>query len=454
MTIKKLKDIKCLDELKEFIKNIYKQDYKDLYIPAIINSGNFTVENGEDFYLKLVLAHQKMEISKTWLKSNMVFGIKDPDFERVDSFYEVLTENVITHRKVKGNTLYQLNPNIVGDEIVEYEYDNNTFVNAYYNEEYSNIKGKPVLIQKNDKDVYVYKNVFKNYLNEIDSNIYPKYRLVAEFEYRTHNNIFDSIESKVYKFEDSIFDVSCFNGQMQIIGSVNIGILSTVENKSEIRNIKVISLDDRKIRKHNPNNYDDDTNAGFVLFHKDVLKIIKKNYYIYDLTMYDKTNIENKYLIDILQDKVVFWEGEYNKLPNSFKDEIDKFNFGSDNESGIISPGMMAWQLEVDWNFHLKLYPEQQLAFIVKSKFFNAAIENGISFFIPDNINDFKDFILRIENITGTHLERFNQSHNDVKNLVKIRDNKMEELNIKEIELLFRKYCFQLSRVIDNEFFK
>lgn len=452
MILEKFNEIKNITDICEIVKNIYKNS-KDLYIPAIINQGEFTTEKGEDFYLKLVLAHHQLELSKTWLKSNMVFGIKDPDFEQLNSVYEILTENVITNRKVKGNSLYQLNPNIGNDEIVEYEYDNNIFVNAFYNDEYSNVKGKPVLIQKNDKDIYVNKNVFKSYLNDPDGNTYPKYRLIAEIEYRTHNNNMELLESKIYKFKDCIFDVHTTKDQMQILGSINIGILPE-QVKYEGRNIKVISLDTGKVRQHNPRNYDDDMNAGFILFKKEVLDILKEHYYIYHLTMYDKKNIENKYLVDILEDKVVFWEGEYNKLPISIKDKIDSFNFGADNESGIISPGMMAWQLNVDWNFHLKLYPEQQLAFVIKAKYFNAAIENGLYFTVPENLQEFKEFILKVEKVTEVSLIKFNQSHDDVKKLMQISKGELKSLDYEEMKLLYRKYCFQISRVIDDEYFK
>jgi hypothetical protein len=215
----------------------------------------------------------------------------------------------------------------------------------------------------------------------------------------------------------------------------------------------VISLNTGEIREHNPNNFNDDTEAGFVVFDKKILDFICEKYYVYDLTMYDKENTDNNYLIDILSDKVVFWEGEYNKLPKELKDKIDQHNIEMDRMNGIISPGMMAWQLESDWNFYKKMYPEQQLAVIVKSKYFNSAIELGATFVIPESQSDFKKFINDIEKLTNSRLEQFNTLNDDVQNLIKIRDGDSVGESL-DMELLFRKYCYQMSKVIDNELFK
>jgi len=139
-------------------------------------------------------------------------------------------------------------------------------------------------------------------------------------------------------------------------------------------------------------------------------------------------------------------------LPVLVKNEIDRYNY-ADKEHRTISEGMMAWQLEADWDYHLKLYPEQQLALVIKSKFFNQAIEKGISFFIPENIVEFKDFIVNVEYIIGISY-LFNTNHKDVDKLIKIKNGEVEELSIDEIKMLYRKFCYHMSRVIDNEFFK
>lgn len=451
MILKNIKKAKNIKELKELIQNIYSSKNIVEYIPAIIEEGKFTKENGEDFYLKLVLSHRKNKLENTWLKENMIFGIKDPDTVNKSLAYNVFTENIITFRNVKGNNLYQLNPNIMGSNINEYQYDNSNLVNAYYNEEYSNLKGKQVLKLENGTDIYLYTNVLKDYINELDSKTYPKYGLVAEFEYRTYNKPFENIKEGTYKQDDYIFDIKISsNNFIHILGSVKIEDPSFNQDFVE-RHIKVISLGTGRIRENNHENLDDDMEAGLVLFKEDVMDILEKYYYFYDLVMYDKENIENKYLVDVLDDKVVFWEGEYNKLPNFIKSKIDKFNYGSNEEIGIISPAMKAWQLDVDWDFHLKFTPEQELARLIKLKFFNAAIELDLSFQLIKDKDKLSDFIKKIEKLTKIKIEIFNQDTKDVKELLKIRNKEKVKINTEETKLLFRKYCIVIAGVISNE---
>lgn len=450
--LNEIKEISNLEELEGYIKGLFIQDKYDRYIPAIINEGIYTVESGESFYLKLVLAHHKVEYKTTWLKRNLEFGLKDPDFRfnENESIYNLFVENVITRRKVKGNYLYQINPNIVGDEIEEYQYDNNIIVNAFYNNEYSNIKGKPVLKIENEKNILMIKDVLLPYLYDVHGNVSPKYKLVAEYEYRTHNNHFTKLTTGILKTSKGIHDVNVNNKSVSIIGSIDVDLIDDGFN-IESRDIKVIDLATNEGRRHNPNNFNDDTDAGLVVFDKDVINIIDNYYYVYDLMIYDKINIDNYYLIDILDDYVVFWEGEYNKLPEIIKDEIDSYNILPDKQKGIISPGMFAWQLGADWNYYKKLYPEQLLAMKVKETSFNKAIEIGMTFLIPKNLLVFKHFIEKMEEITDIRLSIFNSKLEDVQLLNKIASGEFVEIAYDELKLLFRKYCYGIYRVMEDE---
>lgn len=454
--LERLRLTKSLNELESFVQDLFSNNEIFGYIPAVINQGNFTMDKGEDFYLKLVMCHQKTSINETWIKENMTMGIISPNPNKEKTIYDYLIYNVITHRNVKGGTLYQLNPNIICHEIEEYEYDNNKFVNMFFNDEYSKVKGKPVLVSKND-DLYIYKNVFKDYLNDPDGFTYPKYKLIAEIEYRTHNNKYLDVNQRSEenkRIGDTFFNTFYSKGSMQIKASIDLGTLNTFSDRYSQRNVKVLEFDTLKYRSHNPQNFDGDTNAGFVVFKTDVIETLNEDYYIYDLTMYDKKNAENYYMIDILDDKVVLWEGEYNKLPVNVKDKIDKYNQILQNPGGVISPGMAAWQLEVDWNFQKKMYPEQQLASIIKRIYFNKAIDMGITFSIPRSIEAFSDFIIKIEAITLERVDQFNQSHEDVIKLMKIRAKEYNDIDFDEIPLLFRKYCYQIGKVLDNELFE
>jgi hypothetical protein len=429
-----------INEIKAIFENFEDNDY----IPAIVEEGTFTTEYGEDLYIKLVLKHHSIKLDNTWLKNNLSFGVEEP-FSFDNKINEnAFIHNVITQRKYKSRNLYQLNPLLVTDEIDEYEYTNSNYVNAFFNDEYSSIKGLPVLKSTKDHNLLILKKVFDNYLNDPKGNIYPKFELVAEFEYRTHNNHFSKTTSEFYKTTDAYIKVDNNKNSIYILGSVLVALLKGNVNKQK-RNIKVIDLGGFKPREHNANHFDGDTIEGFVCFKPEVINLLKDYYYFYDLQMIDKSNLQNTYLVDILKDKVVFWEGEYNKLPTLIKDKIDSFNFVSENKNGIISEAMAAMQLEADWNWDKKLTPELLLANLIREKSFKRAIDMGISFVEPKDTEDLKDFILKIEALTGIRLEKFNTKGDDVKRLISIRQGttlKYENVNLK---LLYQKYCYAIQ---------
>ena len=447
-----VRKISSLNELEEYIRKLFNNSIDDSYMPAIIDEGNYTSDEGDDFYLKLVLAHQRVSIKKPWLKENLSFGILDPGSEEVncETIYDLFVENVITQRKVKGNNLYQINPLLVNDSVEEYEYDNNSLVNASYHDEYSSIKGIPILKTTNDIKLLVLKDVLFPYLNDTDGNYYPKYKLVAEYEYRTHTTELIDCCNGIIETGYGAHDVLVDKQGTRILGSIEIE-LNKKKHKKQARSIKVIDLKTGKSKPHNPKNFDDDINAGFVIFKKDILRILKDEYYFYDLMIIDKTHTENNFLIDVFSDKIVFWEGEYNRLLQDLKDIIDEYNYVPEKIENIISSAMKAWQLDSDWDYHKKLPPEQLLAWKVRHTYFNSAIEIGITFLIPESIQEFSIFIKNIEKISNVKLESFNENHNEVKDLLKIRDKLFNRNKNYYLEALFRKYCYQIYKVLSKD---
>lgn len=439
-----LKKVNTLPNLVKAIKSIFENFEDNNYIPAIIEEGNFTLEQGEDLYLKLVLKHQSIKLEKTWLKDNMAFGLEEPTDYKDNLNNSAFAHNVITQRKYKSRNLYQLNPLLISDEINEYEYSNSNYVNAYLNDEYSNLKGLPVLKSTNDLKLMVLKKVFNNFIHDPESNIYPKFELVAEFEYRTHNNSIKHIKPNDYQSPDSLLRVDINKSAVLILGSI---ILPPFESKKQEtkRNIQVLDLNDLKPRSHNSSHYNGDTIEGFVCFKPEVINILKGYYYFYDLQMVDKNNIENTYLVDVLGDKVVFWEAEYNKLPDFIKDQIDTYNFVPIDKKGVISQAMSAMQLEVDWNWDKKLTPEYILANLIRERSFKRAIDMGLTFIEPKTEAELRDFILKVESLTSVRLERFNPNSVDVKQLIIIRDGDNFEESTNDLKILYQKYCYAIQ---------
>ncbi|CEN90081.1 hypothetical protein [Paraclostridium sordellii] len=448
--INQIKSLRSIEEWVCFIKNIYIDFEDNNYMPALIEEGNFVpkiigrenVGESSDFYLKLILKHASLEIDRTWMKSNLSFNIISPE----DG--DIGIHNLITYRRYKSNNLYQINPMISNELVDEYEYNNAKFVNAYYNEEWNESKGKPVL--KSDKDIklLILRSILKDYINDIDGNVYPKYELIAEFEFRTTFEHLKDIENQVYKGDDYCIKVDKGKDSTYIIGSVKIPYKhEKISNK--IRNIKVINMDDGEVRDHNPSNFDGDINEGFVYFKRDILSIIKKNYYIYDLSIVDKLNPQDSFIIDFLEDKVMFFEAEYNKLPSSLKDIIDNYNIVPNRDKGdLISKAMFSWQLKGDWNWTKYLPPNLKLANTITNKYFELAIDLALSFDIPTTVEEFKSFIVKIEGLSNIKLESFGINSKDVQILIDLRDNKIKTLE--DTKTLFLKYCYAIDRGLEN----
>lgn len=445
----KIKRTVTLNELIQEIKNTFLNYMDESYMPAIINEGNFSGDDGEDFYLKLVLKHQAVPMKKTWLKENLSLGVEEPTDGGITD-YGAYIHNVVTLRKYKSNSLYQLNPLLVSEEINEYENENSIHVNAYFNDEYSNIKGLPVLKPIHGDSILILRKVFRNYIHSPESNIYPKYELVAEFEYRTHHNHFNGVDNGAYETEDAFLRVSISDNSLVIVGSVVIEYLDMCFEKKQ-RNITVIDLGTFKPREHLADHYDGDITEGLVCFKYETMELLQKYYFFYDLQMFDKNDIQNKYLVDVLEDKIVFWEGEYNKLPNSVKDEIDPYNFIPVSPKGIISEAMAAMQLEVDWNWDKKLPPEYLLANLIREASFSRAIDIGLTFIVPKNVDQLREFIFKIEKLTNISLDRFNTSSKDVQRLSAIRDDKSTEKVPSDIKFLYQKYCYAIQMELSNE---
>jgi hypothetical protein len=441
--LEQVRQTKTIPALIKKLISIFKEFNDDDYIPAIIEEGNFTSVHGDDFYLKLVLKHQSIDLGTTWLKDNMAFHLEEPTEVRNEVNNGAFIHNVVVHRRYKSRSIYQLNPLLVSESIDEYEVTNSIHINAFFNDEYSNIQGFPVLKSTNEVKLLVLKKVFNDFINDPNNNIFPKFELIAEFEYRTHENHFGKIE-RIYKKEDSYVKADKGDKSIVILGSVKIPLPKN-EKIRKSRNVQVVDLGEFKPRKHNFNHFNGDTIEGFVCFRPDVINVLKEYYFFYDLQIVEKKNINNTYLIDVLGDKIVFWEAEYNKLPKEIKNKIDFYNYVPKDINGIISEAMSAMQLEVDWDWDKKLSPSLTLANLIREKVFNRALDIGLSFIEPQNMSDLKKFILKIESLTNVRLERFNQNSEEVKQLISIREGSEIKEALSDLNLLYQKYCYAIQ---------
>lgn len=450
----KLQELVSTEDIVNVIRRIYT-DAEDTYMPALINEGNFIGEFEADFYVKLILKHKELPINKTWLTGNLHFslptflGIKEFNEERTR---EIFVHNLIVYKNYRNASVYQVNPLLTtGESYEEIGVKNLKYVEAYFNDEYQNNKGNIILNYfKRDNDEYldILKAFLTDYVVHEGERWEHVYELVAEFEYR--NKKHPVLKENYTNTSDGF--IECSHSQehgLYLRGSVKVPLNYS---KSNIRHVKVIDLGNQEVRAHNPNHFNGDTEEGFVVFSKEAMQILQNEYFFYDIEMIEKKNLDNSVLVDYLGDRVVFWEAEYNKLPTQLKEKIDKYNIVPD-DNRIISKAMFSMQLEASWHWDKDLEPDKKLAYIIKSKMFERAIDMGLNFIYPQCEKELGIFIRKIEDLTRVNLEIFNSGAREVELLITIRDGNCDESGIPEkyIEELYLKYCFAISEILGGK---
>ncbi|MCM3675034.1 hypothetical protein M3699_14345 [Peribacillus simplex] len=450
-----LMNLRSSTDIVEYIRNIYV-GVEDIYIPALISEGNYIRDLEADFYLKLIIKHKEIPIKKTWLLDNLQYSLPtEYSLNELDKeqLYELFTHNLIVYRNHKNSSVYQVNPLMTTSEAYqEHGVKNLRYVEAYFSEEYLQNKGDLVLeYTKKEKDEYL--NILKNFLKEFiiykkDEKWGNSYELIAEFEYRNknHNSIKDNYKNTNEGFIE--YSHSEKHG-LYLRGSIKVPFEYSISNK---RAIKVIDLGSKHVREHNPENYNGDTEEGFIAFSSDVINILKQDYFFYDIQMIEKENPDNTVLVDYMENKVVFWEAEYNKLSIRLKNKIDDYNIIPNIEKeSIISKAMASMQLEASWNWDKELEPDKKLAYLIKSQMFEKAVDMNMNFLYPQNINQLKGFILQIEKLTSITLEQFNVNAKEVQLLIDIRaDKEIESMESEKITDLYLKYCYAIGRILEG----
>ncbi|MEK4646235.1 hypothetical protein [Bacillus sp. PK30] len=449
----KLQKLTSTKDIISFIRSIYENS-EGLYIPALVSEGNFIGELKADFYVKLVLKHTELTINKTWLVGNLSFSL--PTFFNikelnVENSHEMFIHNLIVSKNYRNASIYQVHPLLTAMESYQEKgVKNLQYVEAYFDQGYQSNKGN-LILDYNKKENNEYLHILKGFLAEHVVHEEQKwkhpYELVAEFEYRNKNH--SPLKENFTNTNSGFIDYFHSDEHGVILrGSIKIPFKYS---QSNARPVKVIDLGTGEERKHNPNHYNGDMEEGFVVFSKEAIEILQQEYFFYAIQMIEKNHLENSVLVDYLGDRVVFWEAEYNKLPTQLKDKIDKYNIvPTDNK--IISKAMYSMQLDVSWDWDKDLEPDKKLAYIIKNKMFERAIDMNLNFIYPQNVKDLQNFIYKIEKLTQIHLDNFNTNANDVKILIAIRAGKYKDnISEKYIEELYLKYCFAISEIFGGK---
>lgn len=433
------------DDYKIVLNNILEYFYNkcnDGYIPALINQGNL-IYDGYELYMKLILVPQGYDVKNTWVKNNLLKSIDEDQII-----------NVIVQYNYKGNVVYGLNGYLMDEnQIIIMDQDDLNIMNLAY-EETGKIKRLDVLKYDNS-NVYILLRSLENY-----AAVYDRYGfdLFVEFEYRIYDDKVIAKNSK-FKLENGFLElIFNFNKEKNtnlywLLGTVKLDIDRLVKNDKRIdTSFSVVDLSSGETRNLNPNNYNDDTEAGLVVFSKEAVEILKKYYLFYDLTLISKNQGISDCMVDIIDDVVVFWEGEFNsKIPSEIKECLKKFNI-SNKHDNIISKPMFESQLQSNWNFDQYLLPNQKLASKIRSKYMKLAVEKELDFYPPQNLSEYSKFIEVLFSVLKIEIEDLKLEYSNELMLKKIISCEYIFNNYNKMYDNYQAFClFISSKVLKDE---
>lgn len=446
--LEKLRKCQNVIEVIECIKLFYCSYDTSNYIPGIYKEGSFlfskTQDNSGEFYAKLIIRPKNSKIHQTWLKGNLQYGFIDGSDEREINDNSSYVYNIIVQKNFYRNSIYTLNPYLYNDNnsyIYEKMQNSKNIANlVYYNITFSTNEW-PVIISDDDNKILILKEAISDYINS-EKNHYPQYVLSVEFEYR--DKIYNIEDFDRYQDEGCLVTKEKRDDFIWLLGTIDLNFI--IPNNKEL-NIITNQLNG-SIRKINESNWNDDIDAGLIVFSNKCLNYLKKRYIFIELSMIDM-HTKDSVLIDFVGDKIVFWEGEFNKLPYEIKKELEKYNIRK-KCTGIISAAMFEWQLNCNLNYEKYEYSYQKVGKKIFEKYFDIAFESRLSLELPETVFELKN---KINNLLKIYSLNFKQLYKYEKGYVvleKIMNNEYKPSK-EEIKQLFDYFCYILLEVIDND---
>ena len=447
--IDKLRKCQNIDEIIKEIKKFYESYDDNYYLPAIYQEGSYISNefnsnskenNNAEFYAKLIIRPNSKRITHSWIKNNLEGNFINPVDTIEDSDY---IYNLVVQRKYYSNDLYVFNPSLVGDNpyIYEKNQDSKIIVNQIYFDSSFSTDEWPVLISDSDGEIKIFKKSFEDYVCSA-YNSHSDFNLSVEFEYRDGTHAIIDTDNK--SFEDYFIQNYSGNGVTDILGTVDISYVLP-----EIKKLDIITNQlNGSIRPINEHNWNDDMDAGLIAFDKKCLKYLKKRYLFIEYHMVDLFN-QKSVLVDILDDKVVFWEGEFNQLPFEVKKDLEKYNIKTPSEK-LMTPAMFDWQLNAMWDYDKKETQSMQLAKYIYENYLTVAYELGYSFDYPDSVKDFKIKINNILKIFDLNIEKISSKETGYIELIKLMNSK-DNYSLEKLEDLYDYFCYKVLLEVKHD---
>lgn len=434
------------NDWRKTVDSIFKHYFslvKEERIPALINT-RIDDDTEEEMYLKLVLVPCGIRPTSTWIKPNLQKSSIIP----FDSKYDLtdFCHNIVVEYNYKFNKRYAFNSHLLSDdEIVFVEQDGSDVACQVYNL-YNTINKPNILQREKNRDVIT---LYFPAIKELIASDYGDclYDLYVDFEYRIKLNEYTG-EVGEFQTDTGLYSVGYSKSTpnedlFYIMGSQKLDINNFEFETTKHYEISVVDLSTGKIRALNPKNYNDDTDAGLVVFDKVALKLLREYYYVYYLRLIPKTGDVEGVLIDVLDDCIVFWEGEFNGLPEEIKKALEKYNI-KDKKDGIISDAMFSWQLEASWNFTDKLKPHQKLAYYFNEHYLQLCFENEMDFVEPENTQELKVFIEKTMKLLQLKIEDLNINAEKKNMLYDILKGKNIQFTKNDLSMFFEGFCYVL----------
>lgn len=444
--LEKLRECNNIDEIIKCIRDFFHLYDNNNYIPGIYKEGTFLSTKEEydgEFYAKLILRPDDKDIKQTWMKMNLSYGFIDGSDEREKNDISNYVYNLIVQKNYYRNTVYTLNPYLYNDNetaIYEKNQDNKNVANLVYYDPTFSTNEWPILISKNDDQIFLLKKSISSFIST-EKNVFPHYVLSVEFEYRDKKHkIDDFIEYK----NDGCLITKEKTDFIWLLGTLDIDYIIPKDNNLNIITNQLTG----NIRKINESNWNDDMDAGLIVFDKKCIKYLKERYIFLEFAMVDMYT-KDSVLIDFVSDKIVFWEGEFNKLPYEVKKELEKYNIKK-KMNGIISPAMFEWQLNGNLDYEKQEPYYQKLGKYILEKHFDVAYESRISTELPET---YKELIEKVNDLLKFFSLEYKQLFKYEKGfftLEKVLNNKYKPGSKISAEL-FDYFCYILLEVIDHD---